>query len=384
MLQPVASVVVPVFNRLNLLEQVLDAFPPQRSNMPFEVIVVDDGSEPPAATVIAGRDERFRLLVQANRGRSAAINAGLATVRGEIVIVCDADIVPSVGFVEEHLAFHRNHPAVEETHLGAVTWGVAAPPFAALLGPRSNPRMAGLEGPLPWPLWYTDNWSFKRQLLDSGVVRFDETFHDWGWEDLELAYRLNARGIRNHCTSTAEGRHLQAPTLDSMLQKFAGSVPNLLHLATCVGRDKQVDNWLTLQRVTPLAVQAGESILRRTVAHVESLAAKTAGPGPAPPRILSTSLSDAVFRCGIQQGFLQSKGEASDVSEQDFVQAVILPYADLVRHAIAALLDTGDPVAAGELLDFSRRSVVDGGGDDRLVSAFAMRSTRGLRRRETR
>ncbi len=151
--QSIASVIVPVYNRLELARPVLDAFAAQRTTASFEVIVVDDGSMPPASTIMAGRDERFRLLVQPNRGRSGAINTGLKAARGGIVIVCDADIVPTAGFVEEHLDFHRNHPAVEETHLGEVTWGIPPSPFAALLGPRANPRMVGLQGTVPWKLW---------------------------------------------------------------------------------------------------------------------------------------------------------------------------------------------------------------------------------------
>lgn len=372
------SVIVPVFNRLSLLAPVLDAFATQSTAAPFEVIVVDDGSDPPAAGITAGRDDRFRLLVQSNRGRASAINAGLRAARGKVVIVCDADIVPTAGFVEEHKAFHRDHPAVEATHLGHVAWGLEPSEFAALLGPRANPRMAGLEGPVPWTLWYTDNWSFKRELVDLGVVRFDEAFHTWGWEDLELAHRLAARGVRNHATSAAVGRHLQAPSLDSLLAKFAGSVPNLIHLAACVGRDEHVDGWLALRHATPLAVQAGEVILRRTVAHVESIGPATAGLDPSLSRALGTSVSDAVFRCGMQRGFLQSQAVVGGVSDAQAMRAAMLPHADLVRIAIAALLAAGDQAAAGDLLEFSRRAV--GGGNERLLEQFLMRATRGLQR----
>lgn len=373
--KPHLSIVVPVYNRLDLMQPVLAAFASQQTTASFEVIVVDDGSDPPVAQVMAGRDDRFRLLKQANRGRSAAINAGLASSNGEIVIVCDADIVPSIRFVEEHLAFHREHPAPEDTHLGVVTWGLQPSPFAALLGPRANPRMVGLEGHMPWNLWYTDNWSFKRRLIDSGVLRFDETFHGWGWEDLEIGSRLAAQGIRNSATEAAEGRHLQSPTLEGMLEKFASSIPNLLHLAGRVEHDDSVRSWLAHRYTSLLLVEAGENILRRSIAHVEAVADRLPGLDQTILRNLSTSVSDAVFRCGMQRGFVESQGDSNALSAGDMARAAMLPHADLVRITIAVLITTEQTDAARMFLDSIARRVADTGGDQELVTQFIARAT---------
>lgn len=375
MIEPVASVVVPVYNRLDLARPVLDAFASQRTTHPFEVLVVDDGSDPPASTAMAGRDSRFRLLVQPNRGRSAAINTGLTAARGEIMIVCDADIVPTTGFVEEHLAFHRDHPAVEDTHLGEVTWGVAPPAVAALLGPRANPRMLGLTGPVPWTLWYTDNWSLKRQLVDSGVVRFDEAFRTCYWEDLELAHRLANRGIRNQATGSAEGRHLQCRSLDERLDVFSKSVPNLLHLAGRVEHDASVLSWLAHRSATPRLVAAGEGILRRSIAHIEAVAGRLPELDQGLVRILGTSLSAAVFRCGMQRGFVEMQAASNAPPAGDVVKATMLPNADLVRSTIAVLITTGQTDAARMLLDFSSRRVAEACGDRELVIQFIGRAT---------
>jgi len=374
MTEPVVTVVVPAFNRLDLVSRVLDGFAAQRTPIAWEAVVVDDGSEPPAAQIMAGRDERFRLIRQPNRGRASAVNAGLAAAYGRILIICDSDIVPSPDFIDDHVAFHARNHAVEDTHLGGLSWGVSPPAFASFLGPRANPRMVGVEGQVPWTLWYTDNWSFKRELVDAGFVRFDEEFRAWGWEDLELAHRLAARGIRNVATSTARGLHLQCPTLDRMLRKFAGSVPSLIHLASRVVHDEAVTHWLGLCDTSKPAVEAGESILGHSITLVEPVADRLVGNDNPLWRIWRESLSDAVFRCGIQRGFVDRQCVSDALPAGDVAKAV-MPHADLVRFTIAVLITTGQTEAVRTLLAFSGQRVAEVGGDPSLVAQFMARAT---------
>lgn len=367
------TVVVPAFNRLDLVSRVLDGFAAQRTPFAWEAVVVDDGSEPPAAQIIAERDERFRLIRQPNRGRASAVNAGLAAACGRIMIICDSDIVPAPGFIDDHVAFHARNHAVEDTHLGALGWGVSPPAFASFLGPRANPRIVGVEGEVPWTLWYTDNWSFKRELVDAGIVSFDEEFRAWGWEDLELAHRLATRGIRNVATSTARGLHLQYPTFDSLLRKFARSVPNLIHLASRVVHDEAVTHWLGQCDTSKPAVEAGESILRSSIALVEPVADRLVGDDNPLGRIWRESLSDAVFRCGIQRGFVDRQ-RVSDARPTGDVARAVMPHADLVRYTIAVLITTGQTEAARTFLAFSGQRATEACGDPGLVAQFMARA----------
>jgi len=88
---PFFSVVIPVYNRADLLGRALSSVLAQ-SEQDFEVVVVDDGSrDDPEAVVDALADPRLRFLRQENRGGGAARNAGIREARGRFIAFLDSD-----------------------------------------------------------------------------------------------------------------------------------------------------------------------------------------------------------------------------------------------------------------------------------------------------
>ncbi len=86
------TVVVPTWNRAEYLPHALDSLLTQ-TLPPAQVIVVDDGSTDSTPAVVAGYGGRVEYLRKANGGKSSAVNAGLARVRGEYLWVFDDDDV---------------------------------------------------------------------------------------------------------------------------------------------------------------------------------------------------------------------------------------------------------------------------------------------------
>jgi GT2 family glycosyltransferase len=87
------SIILPTFNRKNLLETSLNAVLAQIEERD-EVIVVDDGSTDGTNELLLAYGSRIDLICQANGGKAKALNAGLRRAQGQYVwIVDDDDIV---------------------------------------------------------------------------------------------------------------------------------------------------------------------------------------------------------------------------------------------------------------------------------------------------
>ncbi|HEY7979270.1 MAG TPA: glycosyltransferase family 2 protein [Rhizomicrobium sp.] len=88
---PLFSVIIPVFNRADVLERAVRSVLEQ-SCQDFEIVVVDDGSrDHPEQIIESIGDPRVRILHQENRGGAAARNRGFDEAKGRYVALLDSD-----------------------------------------------------------------------------------------------------------------------------------------------------------------------------------------------------------------------------------------------------------------------------------------------------
>jgi glycosyltransferase involved in cell wall biosynthesis len=84
------SVVIPTYNRRDLVRDAIESVLGQ-SDPPYEVIVVDDGSADDTASVVRGFGEKVRYERIARGGVSAARNVGVVLSRGNWIAFLDSD-----------------------------------------------------------------------------------------------------------------------------------------------------------------------------------------------------------------------------------------------------------------------------------------------------
>ena len=92
-MNPLISVIIPVYNVEPYLEKCLDSVINQTYHN-LEIIIVDDGSTdhcPAICDKYAGKDQRIIVIHQENGGLSSARNAGLNIAKGEYIAFVDSD-----------------------------------------------------------------------------------------------------------------------------------------------------------------------------------------------------------------------------------------------------------------------------------------------------
>lgn len=107
------SVIIPVYNRAQLVKQAIDSVLAQIEN-PYEVIVVDDGSTDNTPQVLESYGDRIRLFHQHNEGPEIARQRGADEASGEYLVFLDSDDILLPWAIETYSRIVRatNNPAL--------------------------------------------------------------------------------------------------------------------------------------------------------------------------------------------------------------------------------------------------------------------------------
>ena len=229
------SVVIPTYNRCNILQKTLRALCQQEGATNFEIIVVDDGSTDATSQVVAAlaalAPVRVRCIAQPNSGAAAARNRGLQEANGEIVLFLDDDVIGSSALIAEHLRSHMLNPAPLIAILGFEGFSPDLP--ATPLNLRHtvfnwDSLQDGQE--LDWRHFLTGNVSVKRSFLLNHQLFFDESLPCF--QDIELGYRCWKQGMRIIYNARAPGQHYHDLSFEGALrlnQKYGEALAIVHH-----------------------------------------------------------------------------------------------------------------------------------------------------------
>ncbi|MGB9613842.1 MAG: glycosyltransferase family 2 protein, partial [Candidatus Margulisiibacteriota bacterium] len=207
---PILSVVIGTHNQKEVLKKTLTSlFNQTLSAERYEIQLVDSSS-------IDGTDKmveelkptcRFDYHRVENRGKAAARNLGIKWAKGEIIFLTDADMVADPKLLEEHLLAHQKKPGAS---FEGLTINLNGKPY---IHARLKPGQK-----LKWAYFLTGNLSVAKGLLiEAGL--FDENFTGYGWEDLELGYRLHQMKVPLYYLPSAINHHYHPVTTEDLFQR---------------------------------------------------------------------------------------------------------------------------------------------------------------------
>lgn len=107
------SIVCPFFNEERMVAVFFERLVPalDRSRTPYEIVCVNDGSRDRTLAELRAAQKRHRFTrvvdLSRNFGKEAALTAGLASARGEVVIPIDADLQDPPELIPELIAKWR-------------------------------------------------------------------------------------------------------------------------------------------------------------------------------------------------------------------------------------------------------------------------------------
>lgn len=106
------SIVVPVYNRKDLICRTLASIYQQEVDVELDVVVVDDGSTDDTDVVVRTHYPQVRLIKKTNGGASSARNHGVKHAKSELVAFCDSDDLMLPGRLQIQYGFLIENPSV--------------------------------------------------------------------------------------------------------------------------------------------------------------------------------------------------------------------------------------------------------------------------------
>ena len=214
------SVVVVNWNRKELLRACLESLARQ-TDVPFETIVVDNGSSDGSADM-AEKEFGVRVIRnRENRGFCAANNQGIAAASGEFIALLNNDAEAEAGWLA---ALHRACRRAPEIGMAAAKILVWEDPTRIdkaghLIFPDGQNRGRG-SGALDRGqfdreedvLWPDGCAAMYRTAMLQQIGGFDEDFFAYG-DDAELGLRARIAGWKCLYTPEAVARHHRGATL---------------------------------------------------------------------------------------------------------------------------------------------------------------------------
>ncbi len=225
------SFVIPLYNRPDEIDELLYSLTKQMYDKPFEVVVVEDGSENNATGIVESYKDRLNIqyFLTENQGAGMARNYGMEHAKGNYFVVLDSDVLVPATYLQEvdkalatkytdafggpdaaHPTFTPLQKAINFSMTSFLTTG----------GIRGKKKGVGRFQPRSFNLGISKKAFLQTQGFSAMKVG----------EDIDLSFRLWENGFETQLIANAFVYHKRRTSLDAFYKqtfKFGSARPIL-------------------------------------------------------------------------------------------------------------------------------------------------------------
>ncbi len=217
---PLVSIIIPVYNQLDFTRRCLKSIQDNPSKGSAEIIVLDDASEDETPTVLPRIPNIRYIRNETNLGFLRTCNRAASEAKGEYLIFLNNDTEVQKDWLDQMLAvFDRFenvglvgakliYPNGRLQEAGGIIWSDGS---AMNFGRDDDPRKPEYNY-----LRETDYCSAACILIKASLFHgfngFDEIFEPAYYEDVDLAFKVRAKGYKVVCQPAAQVTHFEGGT----------------------------------------------------------------------------------------------------------------------------------------------------------------------------
>lgn len=278
------SVIIPTYNRSNILDITLACLSNQKTDFSFEVVVADDGSQEPIHEIVKKYEQALdiRYVRQTDRGYQlcAVRNLGIRASKYDLIAILDCDMAPNKYWVQSYVeglvesdqwALVGPRKYIDTSEM-LVSDFMGKPDFIESIKEVSTNSKVGnakrdnisIDWRLgvfkstedlrlcdtPFRYFSGGNVAFSKHWIDK-IGPFDEEFDAWGGEDNEFAYRLFRAGCFFRSIWGGLAYHQEPPGRENETDREAGkakTTPILKNKVPIFYREKKLDGGKCYER----------------------------------------------------------------------------------------------------------------------------------------
>jgi glycosyltransferase involved in cell wall biosynthesis len=258
----VISVVIITHNKVNYLRAILKNLENQTYTSSIEYIVVNDGSSDNTKDFLDNYNGRLNLQFNTieNSGAAVARNTGIRMSKGKYILFLDDDIILEISYIEKLLSSISIYP--NKVHSGKIEL-IPLDVVPSIIEELDNTGkinhdyllkhsyvdtiyktlQIAYSKPLSknlccwWGIVSGGNICFPRHIIeDSGY--FDETFKEWGPEDIDFCYRAFKKNYTHKYNENCHLYHLDHPRKITALKNLM--IKNAFTLYTKYNKPKEI------------------------------------------------------------------------------------------------------------------------------------------------